>query len=88
MDLPTPFKFCKEEWLLLSTFFALFQIHNFNIMLMAGDSGFEFRQGKERFFFSTTSTSAVGPNQRPINGTGVLSLAKIGRGLSRPLNSN
>ena len=57
----------KDEWQLLGTFFALSQIDNFIIIrLMAGDSGFEFRQGQEIFFFSTTSTSAPRPNQRPI----------------------
>jgi hypothetical protein len=59
--------YVKEERLLLSILFALLQIDNFNIIrLMAGDSGFEFRLGQERFFFSTTSISALGPNQRPI----------------------
>jgi len=48
-------------------FFAVSQIDNFNIIrLVAGYSEFEFRQGQERFFFSTSSTLALGPNQRPI----------------------
>ena len=43
------------------------QLLYFNIIrLMAGDLGFESRQGEDSFFFSTTSTSVLGSTQRPI----------------------